>query len=185
MPYSECACWYCESMREQIDSSFTNGVESLRESKPGAWTADWARERRKKLEALDLHQSKVCTRHSKEMKEEQAASQDDEAHKHTIHHPMFTPSDPDAGSEKYTSTGGGKRSGCGGCAAGTCSVGMSSGVNASIAPTCEASCGGHGHAAAGYSDCGGQADADRGAANCGGDDGSGACAGGGCGGCGG
>ncbi|KAF2789775.1 hypothetical protein K505DRAFT_340982 [Melanomma pulvis-pyrius CBS 109.77] len=32
-PYSECACWYCECMREPLRSSFTNRINPLKSSK--------------------------------------------------------------------------------------------------------------------------------------------------------
>jgi len=194
-PYSECACWYCETTREPMRSSFTNrvfrssvDVDAVSEkslpkdpilgphiSAHNALPGDGARsalERRRELELLDLHYAKVRKRYQKKKKEEEAPSRENDAYVYgaygyPMYYPVYMPYYADPGCEHAHAGGGG------GCAAGTCCDSASAGncSGGSGTPGCSASCGGHGSAGGGCGSCGGG--------------GGGGCGGGGGGGCGG
>lgn len=194
-PYSECACWYCECVREPLRSNFLSKLSSRRQnglsidaleskgftkdahvgphvSAHNAFEAKTPSQRRKELEDLDLQYAKVCKRYKKQ-KASEAPKRDQGdaayvygAYGYPMYYPVYVPYYADPGTCEHASAG---TEGSGSCAAGTCcnSVSMGSCAGGYGTPGCAASCGGHGGADGGCGTCGGGGD------------------GGGCGGCGG
>lgn len=204
-PYSECACWYCECVREPMRSAFTNKV--FRPGKLSKLDEDakdlpkdpiygphlsthnavsvpnssWASAQRRENQLLDEQYAKVCKRYKKKKKDETPPSKDDSdvyiysAYGYPLLVPYYIPYYPAPSCDGDHHN----TAGGGGCAAGTCggyaTMGGCCDGSAGAGGGCKASCGGHGNADGGCGTCGG---GDGGGDGGGGD-------GGGCGGCGG
>ncbi|KAJ4304674.1 hypothetical protein N0V90_000201 [Kalmusia sp. IMI 367209] len=178
-PYSECACWYCETVREPLRSSLTNRIfgssqnvkDVLEKQLPRDPTlgphisahnafvgTNSAQERRSELEQLDLRYAKVRKRYQKKKRESDTPMRKNDAtiygpYGFPMYYPVYIPyySEPTCEDNRFTSSGGG------GCVAGTCCEGTSLGncAGGDGTPGCQASCGGAGNAEGGCGSCGG------------------------------